>query len=82
MEAAQKVALERTPRAVAVAAFLHNVVMGAPGCSFENWMVLAPITPHYVTKLGRKNYRHKSRSVLVFESKTVTVIFLGEAAKD
>jgi len=60
MGAPQKVALERTPRAMAVAAFLHNVVMGAPGCSYENWMVLAPITPHYVTKLWKKKYWHKS----------------------
>jgi len=81
MGAAQKVALERNPRAVAVAAFLHNVVMGAPGCSYENWMVLAPITPHYVTKLGRKNYRHKLRSVRVFAAKTVTVIFLGAVGR-
>ena len=32
---------------------------------------------HYVKKLGRKNYRHELRSVRVFVSKTVTVIFLG-----
>jgi len=74
MGAAQKVALEQTPRAVAVAAFLHNVVIGAPDCSFGNRMVLAPITPHYVKKLGRKNYRHKSRSVRVFVLPEVSIV--------
>jgi hypothetical protein len=54
MGAAQKVALEQTTRAVAVAAFLHNVVMGALDCSFGNGALIAPITPHYVKKLGRK----------------------------
>jgi hypothetical protein len=33
--------------------------------------------PHYVTKLGEKNYWRKLRSVRVFVSKTVTVIFFG-----
>lgn len=30
---------------------------------------------HYVTKLGKKNYWRKSRSVRVFGTKTVTMIF-------
>ena len=34
------------------------------------------ITPHYVKKLGRKNYRRKSWNVRVIVPITVTVIFL------
>ena len=66
MGAAQKVALEQTPRALAVAAFLHNVVMGANEFCFGGRTVIAPITPHYVKKLGRKNWRRKSWNVRVF----------------
>jgi len=33
--------------------------------------------PHYVTKLWKKNYWHELRSVRVFVSKTMTVIFFG-----
>jgi len=64
------------------AAFLHNVVMGALDCSFGNGTLIAPITPHYVKKLGRKNYWRKSRSVRVIAPITVTVIFLGALAKE
>ena len=38
---------------------------------------LLTITPHYVKKLGRKNYRRKSRSERVIVPITVTVLFLG-----
>jgi hypothetical protein len=38
---------------------------------------LCTIMPHYVKKLGRKNCWRKSRSVRVFDTKTVTAIFLG-----
>ena len=36
---------------------------------------------HYVKKLGRKKYWHELRSVRVFVSKTVTVIFFRALAR-
>ena len=62
----QKVALEPTP--------------SARGARFFYIMLLwlrSTIMPHYVKKLGGKNYWRKSRSVRVFGTKTVTAIFLG-----
>ena len=58
------------PMRVGCAAFLHNVII-----------VLRIIMPHYVKKLGRKNYRRKSRSVRIIVSIIVTVIFLGALAR-
>jgi hypothetical protein len=38
--------------------------------------------PHYVTKLGEKNYWHESLCERVFVPKTMTVIFFGAVAKE
>ena len=37
--------------------------------------------PHYVKKLWKKNYWHELRSIRVFVSKTVTVIFFRALAR-
>ena len=82
MGAAKNVALEPLPSALGVAAFLHNVIIVHPRFCFEIGFPLCTIMPHYVTKLGEKNYWHELRSVRVFDSKTVTVIFFGALAKE
>jgi hypothetical protein len=66
VEAAKNVVLEPLAGALAVAAFLHNVIMAAQ---------------HHNATLCKeawgKNYRRKSRSVRIIVTIIVTVIFLG-----
>ena len=59
------------------AAFLHNVIIVHPLILLWAEYFLCTIMQHYVKKLGRKNYWHKSRSVRIIVSIIVTVIFLG-----
>jgi hypothetical protein len=66
MEAAKKVVLEPLASALGVAAFLHNVIIVHCKNQKTIYASLCTIMPHYVKKLGEKNYWRKLRSVRVF----------------
>ena len=79
----KKVVLEPLARALGVAAVLHKWYYSFIAKTNENninalwWTIIL----NYVTQLGGKNYWRKLRSVRVFVSKTVTVIFFGALAR-